>query len=123
MLTTTRPKSISTDAPDVRCGRGGGDLNGGRQSRLGRSFNEKEIGDGEADGTKLSYLEAGAGKTLLMVPGWSQTAEQFKHQLEGLSDKYRVIALDMRGHGDSDKPTFGYRISVWPRTSKMSWPR
>ncbi len=63
-----------------------------------------------SDGTKLSYLEAGAGKTLLMVPGWSQTAEQFKFQLEGLADKYRVIAVDMRGHGDSDKPAYGYRI-------------
>ena len=46
-----------------------------------------------------------------MIPGWSQTAEQFKHQLAGLSDRYRVIAVDMRGHGESDKPAFGYKIS------------
>jgi non-heme chloroperoxidase len=46
-----------------------------------------------------------------MIPGWSQTAEQFRHQLEGISDRYRVIALDMRGHGESDKPEFGYKIS------------
>jgi pimeloyl-ACP methyl ester carboxylesterase len=46
-----------------------------------------------------------------MIPGWSQTAEQFKHQLNSLSDRYRVIAFDMRGHGESDKPDFGYRIS------------
>ena len=45
-----------------------------------------------------------------MIPGWSQTAAQFKHQIEGLSDRYRVIALDMRGHGESDKPNHGYRI-------------
>jgi len=63
-----------------------------------------------SDGTRLSYLEAGQGKTLLMVPGWSQTAEQFKFQLEGLASHYRVIAVDMRGHGDSDKPAHGYRI-------------
>ncbi len=63
------------------------------------------------DGVRLHYLEAGAGKPILMIPGWSQTAEQFRHQLEGLSDRYRVIALDLRGHGESDKPDFGYRIS------------
>lgn len=72
------------------------------------SINQKSVT--VSDGTKLNYLEAGSGKTLLMVPGWSQTAEQFKFQLEGLSDQYRVIAIDMRGHGDSDKPTYGYRI-------------
>ncbi len=63
-----------------------------------------------SDGVRLSYLEAGAGKPLVLIPGWSQTAEQFKYQLEGLSDRYHVIAVDMRGHGDSDKPLFGYRI-------------
>ena len=63
-----------------------------------------------SDGVKLHYMEAGKGQPLVMIPGWSQTAAQFKHQLSGLSDKYRVIAIDMRGHGESDKPTYGYRI-------------
>jgi pimeloyl-ACP methyl ester carboxylesterase len=64
-----------------------------------------------SDGVALRYLEAGSGKPILMIPGWSQTAEQFRHQLAGLSDRYRVIAVDMRGHGDSDKPAHGYKIS------------
>jgi hypothetical protein len=64
-----------------------------------------------SDGVNLHYLEAGSGKPILMIPGWSQTAEQFKYQLGGLSDRYRVIAVDMRGHGESDKPEFGYKIS------------
>lgn len=63
-----------------------------------------------SDGVKLHYLEAGSGPLLVMIPGWSQTAAQFKHQLSGLSDKYHVIAIDMRGHGESDKPNYGYRI-------------
>src|SRR5690349_1188795 len=63
-----------------------------------------------SDGVRLHYIEAGSGDVLLMIPGWSQTAAQFKHQLSGLSDRYRVIALDMRGHGESDKPNHGYRI-------------
>ena len=63
-----------------------------------------------SDGVRLHYVEAGRGKALVMIPGWSQTAAQFRSQLEGLSDRYRVIAIDMRGHGESDKPEFGYRI-------------
>jgi non-heme chloroperoxidase len=63
------------------------------------------------DNVTLRYLEAGNGRPLLMLPAWSQSAEEYRFQLEGLSDHYRVIALDMRGHGDSDKPTYGYRIS------------
>jgi non-heme chloroperoxidase len=62
------------------------------------------------DGVKLHYLEAGTGSALVMIPGWSQSAMEFKHQLAGLSDKYHVYAIDMRGHGDSEKPDHGYRI-------------
>jgi non-heme chloroperoxidase len=64
-----------------------------------------------SDGVSLYYLEAGQGKPILMIPGWSQSAEQFKYQLLGLSDRYRMIAVDMRGHGESEKPDFGYKIS------------
>lgn len=64
-----------------------------------------------SDGVKLHYLEAGSGQPLVMIPGWSQTAEQFKYQIDDLSDRYRVLALDMRGHGESEKVDFGYRIS------------
>jgi len=63
-----------------------------------------------SDGAFIHYIEAGSGKPLVLIPGWSQTAAQFKHQIEGLSDRYHVYALDMRGHGDSSKPTHGYRI-------------
>jgi non-heme chloroperoxidase len=62
------------------------------------------------DGTRIHYIEAGTGKPVVLIPGWSQTAAQFKHQIQGLSDRYHVFALDMRGHGESDKPNHGYRI-------------
>lgn len=65
-----------------------------------------------SDGTRLNVLEAGKGngKTLVLIPGWAQTAEQFKYQLEGLGARYHVVAIDMRGHGDSEKTGNGYRI-------------
>lgn len=63
-----------------------------------------------SDGVRLSYLEAGAGQPFVMIPGWSQTAAQWHAQIDHFSATHRVIAVDMRGHGDSDRPDFGYRI-------------
>jgi pimeloyl-ACP methyl ester carboxylesterase len=62
------------------------------------------------DGVALNYIEQGDGQPLLMIPGWSQAAVQFDQQLAGLSERRRVIAFDMRGHGESEKPTHGYKI-------------
>lgn len=63
------------------------------------------------DGVRLHYVEAGVGKPVVLLPGWSQTVAEFKDQFAGLHDAYRLIALNMRGHGDSDKPAFGYTIA------------
>ena len=62
-------------------------------------------------GVTLRYHEAGAGKPLVMLPGWSQSAAEFKYQVGPLAKNRHVIALDMRGNGESDKPKSGYRIS------------
>ncbi len=62
------------------------------------------------DGTDLHFIAKGTGKPLIMIPGWSQTAAMYKHQIDALSDNYRCIAIDMRGHGDSEKVAHGYRM-------------
>ena len=58
----------------------------------------------------LSALKAGVGDPLIMIPGWSQSSEEWKGNAESLSAVREVIALDMRGHGESDKPDYGYRV-------------
>ena len=58
----------------------------------------------------LSALKAGAGDPLIMIPGWSQSSEEWKGSAASLSAVREVIALDMRGHGESDKPDYGYRV-------------
>lgn len=45
-----------------------------------------------------------------MLTGWSQTADLFARQFDDFQKVARVIALDHRGHGASDKPESGYRI-------------
>jgi len=63
------------------------------------------------DGVRLHYLEAGRGRPLIFLPGWTQPAAGFSRQLAALSDTFRCLALDFRGHGESDRPTHGYRVS------------
>lgn len=62
------------------------------------------------DGVTLSYLESGEGHPLVMLPGWSQTAAMYERQFDAFCRIARVIALDHRGHGESDKPDHGYRV-------------
>src|SRR5262249_536956 len=61
-----------------------------------------------APGVTLGYWGAGGGQVLVMLPGLGHAASLYKYQLEGLCDEFRVIALDPRGHGESDKPERGY---------------
>ena len=64
-----------------------------------------------SDGVKLHYLEAGAGPTLVFVPGWTMPAEIWVHQFRHFASTHRVVALDPRGQGRSEKPTHGYHPS------------
>ena len=63
------------------------------------------------DNVRLHYLEAGKGKTIVMLPGAGFSAELFNYQIEEFKDKYKVISLDKRGHGKSEKADHGYRVS------------
>jgi non-heme chloroperoxidase len=63
-----------------------------------------------SDGVTLSAIEAGAGEPLIMIPGWSQSAAEFGRNIDALAKDRRVIALDMRSHGESAKAAGGHRI-------------
>jgi len=63
------------------------------------------------DGVRLHYLDAGQGRPLVLLPGWTQPAAGFFGQLAALSDSFRCLAVDLRGQGESERPAFGYRVS------------
>lgn len=56
---------------------------------------------------KLGYDEAGEGKVLLLVHGFPADRRLWTHQVAGLSDLRRVVAVDLRGRGKSPAPTEG----------------
>lgn len=63
------------------------------------------------DGVRLHYLDKGVGPPIILLPGWTQPASGFSAQLEALSSVARCLALDFRGHGESERPQHGYRVS------------
>lgn len=61
-----------------------------------------------SDSVKLHYLDAGSGPPLVFVPGWTMPAWIWELQLRHFGSSHRVVALDPRGQGRSDKPAKGY---------------
>ena len=64
----------------------------------------------DVGGVQLSVLEAGDGPALVLVHGSVTTSELFRPTLEHFSDRYRCVAVDLRGYGQSDKPGVGYTM-------------
>lgn len=60
-----------------------------------------------APNVELHILEKGEGKPLIFIPGLTFSGEIFKAQIEYFSSKYRVIAIDPRGQGNSTKSVDG----------------
>src|SRR6266568_1595320 len=58
----------------------------------------------QSDGIRIRYLIAGRGEPVILVHGWAASAEMWSRLMDNLSTDHRVIALDCRGHGKSDKP-------------------
>ncbi|MRH87156.1 alpha/beta fold hydrolase [Nocardia sp. SYP-A9097] len=63
-----------------------------------------------ADGTNIVYRVTGPenSRPLVLLHGWSGTLRCWGRAADELAGRYRVIALDLRGHGYSDAPESGY---------------
>lgn len=59
-------------------------------------------------GIRMHYRDGGNGKPILFVPGFSATVDTWNYQVLDLHDRYRCVCVDMRGHGESDKPYSDY---------------
>lgn len=60
------------------------------------------------NGVRLHYVIAGKGDPVVLLHGWPQTWYAWRRVIPTLAERYTVIAPDMRGLGDSSKPTTGY---------------
>lgn len=56
------------------------------------------------NGIRLHYVEAGAGPTLLLLHGTPKTSFYWYRLIPLLSEHFHVVAPDLRGFGDTDRP-------------------
>ncbi len=59
----------------------------------------------QANGLNMRIAEAGDGPLILLAHGWPESWYSWRHQITMLADAgYHVVAPDMRGYGETDKP-------------------
>lgn len=56
------------------------------------------------NGVNLHYVDEGSGPAILLTHGFGASSRMWEGQVEAFRDRYRIIAWDMRGHGDTDSP-------------------
>ena len=53
---------------------------------------------------KIHYATIGSGPLVVMIHGFPDYWYTWRHQMEGLADRFQVVAIDQRGYNLSDKP-------------------
>jgi len=66
----------------------------------------------KVDGVELFYLSAGAGPAVVLIHGFAETSRVWKHVIPVLAQRFRVIAPDLPGIGDSDIPNDGVDMTT-----------
>ena len=69
----------------------------------------------EANGIRLAVVDEGSGPPVVLLHGFPDSADVWRHQVPALVDAgYRVVAPDLRGFGESDRPegVASYEIPV-----------
>jgi len=90
----------------------------------GAFFSMERDAEGENKGWVVShngariYVEtAGNGSPnlppILLVHGWTMSGRFWRHQMGGLSDRFRVVTMDLRGHGNSSKILEGHTMAAY----------
>jgi pimeloyl-ACP methyl ester carboxylesterase len=65
-------------------------------------------GYAQVNGIKVHYVTGGQGEPLVLLPGWPETWWSYHNMMPILAKKYKVIVVDIRGMGTTDKPANGY---------------
>ena len=67
-------------------------------------WDEVEHGYADSGGVKIHYATTGEGPLVVMIHGFPDFWYSWRHQMEGLKDNFKVVAIDQRGYNLSDKP-------------------
>lgn len=62
------------------------------------------------DGLTVAYRDAGTGPAIVMLHNGGTSSSIWRHQIDALSDRHRVVAVDLPGFGASPRPTVAPRL-------------
>jgi len=62
------------------------------------------------NGIQLAYEDQGQGESLVFIHAFPLSKAMWKPQVTGLVDRYRIITIDVRGHGESDALLWCYTL-------------
>lgn len=60
------------------------------------------------DGTRIHCRQLGEGPGMVLLHGYPQTGHMWRKAIPLLAGRFKVVAPDLRGYGDSDRPASGY---------------
>ncbi|MEH6937958.1 2-succinyl-6-hydroxy-2,4-cyclohexadiene-1-carboxylate synthase [Bacillus sp. JJ664] len=66
--------------------------------------NENGVSNITLNGIHYSYIDEGEGQTVLLLHGFTGTKKTWAELIEKLKQNFRVIAIDLLGHGETDSP-------------------
>jgi pimeloyl-ACP methyl ester carboxylesterase len=68
-----------------------------------------------SDGAVMKYSDCGSGPSILLVHGVCMSSIFFEHNIASLAEAHRVIAVDLRSHGDSPTAQAGNTVAQYAR--------
>jgi pimeloyl-ACP methyl ester carboxylesterase len=68
------------------------------------------------DGDRVAYRTAGQGPVLLLIHGMAGSSETWRHVMPALAERFTVVAPDLLGQGQSDKPRGDYSLGAYANT-------
>jgi non-heme chloroperoxidase len=70
------------------------------------------------DGARLAYDDAGEGRPVVLLHGVCMSRRFFERNTEALAERFRVISVDLRGHGESPASEGGHSVAQYAQDVK-----
>jgi pimeloyl-ACP methyl ester carboxylesterase len=65
------------------------------------------------NGINIAYNDQGTGTPIVFLHAFPLNRTMWEPQVEGLSGRYRIITVDLRGHGESDAPLWRFSLEQY----------
>ncbi|HMQ33237.1 MAG TPA: alpha/beta hydrolase [Chloroflexaceae bacterium] len=66
----------------------------------------------DVNGIRMHYVTAGQGPLVVLLHGFPEFWYSWRKQIPALADHFTVVAPDLRGYNETDRPAWGYELDV-----------